>query len=144
MLRFIPVIFAFVLIQAQIFAHAKGELSIQAKYYKPLEEIETAFSVPSCAEDYKVKVGSNLGHAEIFNPARSKWIQNGLSWEDYPKLASKMKIRVFGVTESGVNLEFQTQNTESGDISKSEPVTIWLSGAYDDYIETLNKNIMSW
>lgn len=117
--------------------------SIDDKIYTSKEEIPTTFTLNSCSQELRVRPVVDAGMVEIFNPKSVTWISaNSSSWEAFPYVAEKMKVRVTSGVDTKVLLKFEMQNVKIGAVTKSKGLSLWISDALESYINTLNASLI--
>ena len=127
-----------------IITHAEGlSFSVGDKIYSSREEINLDFILNSCTQEFKARPTVDVGLVEIYNPKTLIWVSQNNSWEAFPYIEGKIKIRVAGVVDKKVLLGLELQNVKLGTVTKSKGVGLWISDAYKNYIDVLNAGIVA-
>ncbi len=137
-------IFLFLVLLFSSIVYATDEkisLSIDNKIYNPHEEINLAFVLNSCSREFKVRPTVDIGSIEMYNPKTLTWISQNNSWEAFPYIEEKMKIRIADVMDRKILLGLELQNIKLGTVTRSDGVSLWISDAYKNYIDILNTGI---
>lgn len=114
------------------------------KIYQQNEPILLSFKNVQCAKDLRMSLSSDAGVLEIFDEPLNRWNSNfGLDWIDFPYSVNALKLRFNTISSQKVNLQLKLQNVRTGAVVTVDPLELWISDFQEDYVKSLNQNILS-
>jgi hypothetical protein len=116
-------------------------LETSAKIYVPLEEISFKVNALRCTDKFKWIVSASEGHLEYYNATNRVWQAIPDVWNKSQTIVSPLILRLSNVDDKNVKINFMFQNLQNGEVIIVEPFNIWISSAYTNYIDSLNKAI---
>ncbi len=145
MLNILRTIFLFVfvlVINLHISFAENSNVSVTKKIYQPNEEIIVHLNLNECASELKWMIMSANNTIYIFDSKSSSWHQSLTNWNDVKYFNDEIKLKISNVDDKKIPLIFKIQNTRLGIVTEYPPMYIWISSAYSNYINDLNKAIL--
>ena len=121
------------------------DFNLNKKYLYQNNEIEISFLYDFegfSENDFIVRPISSQGIIEIYDSENNTWVKNNDLWSNMPSLEKNMRIKTNLIGKS--TLSFEIQNTFDTEIYKTGEKTIWGGDLYGDYIEILNRNMLTY
>ncbi|MFC1755814.1 hypothetical protein ACFLZK_00260 [Patescibacteria group bacterium] len=141
---FVPILLTLLLFKST-YSQQYFDFNLNKKYIYQNNEIEISFlyNFEGYSEgDFIVRPQSSSGIIEIYDTEKNVWIKNNDLWSNMPILEKNMRVRTNLVGKS--ILSFEIQSTLDAKIYKTGEKTIWGGDLFGNYVEKLNRNMLTY
>jgi hypothetical protein len=107
-----------------------ADLKVATDIYQPNQPIVVETDSLSCIADIEWSATTDIGNVAIWNPNTATWLSSNTKTQ----FQTGNTIKINSVDDKKVALHLTFYNTKTGKALQLDPILLWISAAYADYI----------